>query len=384
MNESYFQEEETYLFYSLLGRLQVLLQEESSLATKCFLAIFWRIYGEKEFLEPLINELEKEIEGYNSDPTRESNRTIKVFICATYKAIMQNYSEVKYNEKIYNYLSYTRDSKDWLGQPRIACCISFLKKDALGEEAKKYLCENFSRWLSEEKDEFITVALLALRGEISSGNLQSILEHVMSKINGLSLTLISLYLIGISQSNLDLSMKATVEDKLYQAIRNKLKGFSASASSIESEGIISASAALFVAKYHKISGYFEKYSSELKDTLALKNYFTEETKKAKTRNILLCITSIVTVGLVCLIFFIPSLVEFNDNPSAFGRLLLAINTKKLVAASISILLSGYILISYFIKGDPVFGIMEFLGERFPIIKNIKGREEQNGRFHSNK
>jgi hypothetical protein len=364
METVHFQEEETFLFSCLLGRLKVLSKETTSLTTKCFLAIFWKIYGEKQLLESLIEDIEKEIRSYNSDPSREANRTKKVFVCAAYRAVAK---KAKEDEKIQNYLSYARDSKDWLGQPRIACCLSFLEKGPINEEARKYLKDNLSPWLSEGRDDFIAVALLALRGELSRGELQRILEHVELKTNDLPLGTISLYLIGISQSNAGLPNKGTAEDRLYQAIKEKLGELS----SCGEEETISAATALFLAKYSKIVGYFEKYSSDLKETLALKDEFSKVTRRAKPYNLLLTITLIATIGLSCLMFFLSSLVEFKENPSAFGRFLLTISRFKDWALVPAIVLILYILISYFKKGDPVLGVVEFLQEKFPIFKSIK-------------
>lgn len=357
MGIDHFQEEETYLFSSLLDRLRGLPQKDASLTTRCLLAIFWKVYGEKKLLEPLLEGLEKEIEGYDTDPTREQNRTKKVFVCAIYKNVAK---KVKEEEKIQNYLSYAIDSS-WLGQPRIACCLSFLEKDPLKKYAKKYLRENFSAWLSEGRDDFIAIGLLALREEISQGGLQRTLEHVESRIDDLPLNIISLFLIGISKSNIDLPNKNAVEDRLYQAILNNLT----SITHFDDEAIITSATALFLAKYHKFSGYFEKYSSELRGTLALKDAFIEDKKRAKTRNLVLCITSIAFLALVCVMFFIPSLVEFKDNPSAFGKILLALNTKKGWALASAIVLAVYVLVSCFKRGDPVFGIVEYLREKFP-------------------
>lgn len=357
MRIDHFQEEETYLFSSLLDRLRGLSQKDASLTTRCLLAIFWRVYGEKSLLEPLLQGLEKEIEGYDSDPTREPNRTKKVFACAIYKNVAK---KVKDEEKIQNYLLYAIDS-NWLGQPRIACCLSFLENDPLGEGAKKYLRENFSAWLSGGRDDFIAIGLLALRKEISQGDLQQTVEHVGSRIDDLPLNIISLFLIGISQSSVDLPNKHAIEDRLYQAIRNNLTA----TTHFDNEAIITSTISLFLAKYHKISGYFEKYSSELRETLALKDGFVEDKKRAKTRNLVLCITFIGFLGLACLMFFIPTLVEFKDNPSAFGKILSALNTKKGWALASAIILTGYVLVSYFKRGDPIFGIVEYLREKFP-------------------
>ena len=366
MRIDHFQEEETYLFSSLLDRLRRLSQKDASLTTRCLLAIFWRIYGEKKLLEHLLEGLEKEIEGYDSDPTREPNRIKKVFACAIYKDVAK---KIKQEEKIQNYLLYAIDS-NWLGQPRIACCLSFLENDPLGEDAKEYLRENFGAWLSGGRDDFIAIGLLALREEISQGDLQRTLEHVESRIDDLPLNIISLFLIGISKSNIGLPNKNAVEDRLYQAILNNLTG----TAHFDDETIITSTTSLFLAKYHKISGYFEKYSSELRETLALKDGFVEDKKRAKTRNLVLCITSIAFLGLACLMFFIPTLVEFKDNPSAFGKILSALNTKKVWALASAIVLTGYILVSYFKTGDPVFGIVEYLREKFPgLFKSNKER-----------
>ena len=365
MIKNHFQEEETYLFSSLLDRLKGLTKENISLTTKCLLAIFWRIYGEKQFLEPLLADIENEIVGYNSDPSRESNRTKKVFACAAYEAVAR---KPKHEDKIQNYLSYARDSRDWLGQPRIACCLSFLEKDPIAEEARTYLRGNFGAWLSEGRHDFIAVALLALIEEISKGDLQRILENVESGIDDLPIGTISLFLTGISQSNVGLPNKDSVEDKLSQAIRDRVK------TTLEDEETILAATALFLANYHRISGYFEKYSEELKETLAQKDNFTEVTKKAKTRSLLFCITLIATIGLICFMFFIPSLVEFKDNPSAFGKLLLALNTKKDYAFPTAAVLVAYILVSYLKRGDPVLGIVDYLREKVPgLFKSDKER-----------
>ncbi|MBW2170348.1 MAG: hypothetical protein JRG69_14045 [Deltaproteobacteria bacterium] len=345
MRIDHFQEEETYLFSSLLGRLRDLSHKDASIATRCLLAIFWRVYGEKRLFELLLEGLEKEIEGYGSDPTREPNRTKKVFACAIYKNVSK---KVKQEEKIQNYLSYAIDS-NWLGQPRIACCLSFLENDPLGENAKDYLRENFGAWLSEGRDDFIAIGLLALRKEISQG----------------------LFLIGISQIHVDLPNKNAVEDRLYQAIRKNL----IATTSVDDEVIITSTTALFLAKYHKISGYFDKYSSELRETLALKDRFVEDKKRAKIRNLVLCITFIAFLGLACLMFFIPTIVEFKANPSVFGKILLTLNTKKGWALASAIVLTGYVLVSYLKRGDPVFGIVEYLRERFPgLFKSNKERQ----------
>jgi len=367
MTIDHFQEEETYLFSFLLDRFKGLSEKKTNPTTKCFLAIFWRIYGENKFLDPLLTDIENEIGSYNSDPTRESNRIKKIFICAAYKAVAE---KIKDEEKIQNYLSYARDSGDWLGQPRIACCLSFLGKDPICEEARSYLKAHLGSWLSEQRDEFIAIALLALRKEISRGDLQRILEHVNSRIDDLPLSLTSLLLIGISQSNTEnLANKDTVEDKLYKTIRDRLK----SEPSLEDEEIILVGTALFLAKYHKIFGYFEKYSSELKETLALKDSFAEATKKGKTRNILLCISLIAAISLACFIFFIPSLVGFKEDPSAIGKALLSLNEERNYALIAAGILVAYILVSFLKKGDPVFGIAEYLKERFPgFFKLFKG------------
>ncbi len=367
MRIDHFQEEESYLFSSLLDRLRDLSHKDASLTTRCLLAIFWRVYGAKRLFELLLEGLEKEIEGYDSDPTREPNRTKKVFACAIYKNVAK---KVKQEEKIQNYLSYAIDS-NWLGQPRIACCLSFLENDPLGEDAKDYLRENFGAWLSEGRDDFIAIGLLGLREEISQGDLQRTLEYVQSKIDDLPLNIISLFLIGISKSHVDLPNKNAVEDRLYQAIRKNLTA----TTSVDDEAIITSTTALFLAKYHKISGYFEKYSSELSETLTLKDGFVEDKKRAKTRNLVLCITFIAFLGLACLMFFIPTLVEFKDNPSAFGKILLALNTKKDWALASAIILTGYVLVSYFKRGDPIFGIVEYLREIFPgLFKSNKERQ----------
>ncbi len=368
MRSNYFQEEETYLFSYLLRHIQSLTQQDVGIATQCFLTVFWKVYRQKLYLEPLLVKLEKEIKSYNSDPTREFNRTIKVFVCAIYKTVKK---KTKYNDKIKNYLNYAKISKDWLGQPRIACCLSFLKNNPLREYAENYLKENFSEWLSNGRDEFIAVALLALSQKISKGDLQRILEYIELKINDLPLNLISLYLIGISQTNLELPNKDGIEDKLYKAIRDKIKV----TTHFEDEEIISSATALFVAKYHKISGYFAKYSKELKEILALKNDLIEDKKRVSTRNLLLCTISIACISLVCLLFFFPLLIEFPIDLSLFGKFLLALSTKKGLALGSSIVLLIYILVSYLKTGDPIFGIFEFIQDKLPgLFKFIKGNK----------
>jgi hypothetical protein len=374
MERIYYQEEESYLFSSLLGELRDLSQKNVPLTTRCVLAIFWRLYGERQYLDPLLEAIENEIDGLDADPTRESNRKRKVFACAAYKVVV---GKGRHEEKIKNYLAYAKDSGNWLGQPRIACCLTFLKGTPIGEEAKNYLRENFGPWLSDGRNDFIAIALLGLRNEISDGDLQRTLEHVEPRINDLPLNVTSLFLIGISQSDASLLGKDAVEDKLYQAIRDQIKEIS----SFTDEEIISAATALFLAKYHRISGYFAKYFSELKETLALKDSFAMGTRKAETRNLLLCIASIATIGLLCLMFFIPSLVEFKGSPSAFGKFLLTISTQKKGALGTAIVLTAYILISYFKKGDPVSGIVEYVRERVPVMKED---QDQGGRFHSHK
>lgn len=220
MKIDHFQEEETYLFSSLLNKLKGLSEKNGSITTKCLLAIFWRLHGEKQFIDPLLRDIETEIDAYNSDPSRESNRIKKVFACAAYKAAAK---KPKHEEKIQNYLSYARDSKDWLGQPRIACCLTFLGNDPIAEEARAYLRENLGTWLSEGKHDFIAVALSALRAEISTGDLQRIVERVESDIDNLSLGTISMYLAGFSHSNAGLPNKDAHEDRLYESIRDRVK-----------------------------------------------------------------------------------------------------------------------------------------------------------------
>jgi hypothetical protein len=365
MGADHFQEEETYLFSSLLDRLKRLTGENVNPTAKSSLAIFWKICGEDKFLAPLLKDIEKEIGSYDKDPTRESNRIKKIFICAAYKAVAE---KIKDEEKIQNYLSYAKDSGDWLGQPRIACSLSFLEKDPVSEEARSYLKANLGQWLSERRDEFIAIALLALGKEISRGELQRILEHVSSRADDLPPKLTALFLIGISQANTEnnLPNKDKVEDKLYRAIRNRFK----SAQPTDDEELIYAATALYLAKYHKISGYFEKYTSELKETLALKNSFTEATKKARTRNILLCMSLIAAISLACFIFFIPSLVGFKEDPSAVGKALLALNEQRNYALIAAGILVAYVLVSFLKKGDPVSGIAEYLKERFPGFLNL--------------
>ena len=367
MLTEHFQEEDTCLFSTLLKRLRGMSQKDTNLTTKCLLTIFWRVYGKKELLEPLLENLAKKIEGYDSDPTRESNRTKKVFVCAIYTSVAK---KVKQGEKTQNYLLYALGSRNWLGQPRLACCVSFLQNEQIKEDAKRYLRDNFNAWLSNGRDDFIAVALLALSREISDGDMQKTLEYVEPRIKDLPLDITSLLLIGISQNNTSLANKKAVEDKLYLAIKKNLS----SGNNPDDESLIFSAAALFLAKYHKISGYFEKYSSELRETLALKDDLEADTKKAKTRNLLLCVTSVAFLGLACLIFFIPTLVEFKDNPSAFGKILLALNSMKSWGLITSAVLTGYIFVSYFKRGDPVFGIIEYLREKFPgLSKSNKER-----------
>jgi hypothetical protein len=97
MKEDHFQEEETYLFSSLLDHPRELPQKDVDLMTKCLLAIFWRIYGTTQIFEPLIKDIENEIKDYDSDPTRESNRRKKIFTCTVYKAVAK---KVKYSNKM--------------------------------------------------------------------------------------------------------------------------------------------------------------------------------------------------------------------------------------------------------------------------------------------
>lgn len=353
--------EETYLFSSLLTHLRELSQGNPSLTTRCLLAAFWKIYDEKSLFEPLIESLENEIKTFIPDPTRESNRTKKVFACAAYKAIAR---KPKHDEIVRNYLSYAVDSKDWLGQPRIVCCVAFIKDEPLGQEARDYLKDNFSVWLSQRRDDFVSIALLALRSEVSRGDLQKTLERIETRIDDLPLSLLSLYLIGISKG-LNLPNSTAVQDKLYQTIKAQLA--TAPLASLGDEGIIFAATALYLAKYHRILGYHEKYASELKETLALKGDFSSATKKSKAQNRVLCITLVIAIGLLCLMFYLPMLVAFEKNHSAFGQILLALNAKKEWALVTSLVLTAYILVSYFKRGDPIFGIVEYGREKFPGV-----------------
>ena len=86
---NHFQEEETYLFPLLLNNLKALSEKNVSIATKCLLAIFWRLYGERQFVDPILKDIETEIGAYNSDPSKESNRTKKVFASAAYRVAAQ-------------------------------------------------------------------------------------------------------------------------------------------------------------------------------------------------------------------------------------------------------------------------------------------------------
>ena len=54
MNLDHYQEEETYLFLSILAHLRNFPQRNHSLNTKCLLATFWRIYGGKELFQPFL------------------------------------------------------------------------------------------------------------------------------------------------------------------------------------------------------------------------------------------------------------------------------------------------------------------------------------------
>jgi len=351
--------EETYLFSSLLTHLRELSQGNPSLTTRCLLAAFWRLYDEKGHLEPLLESLENEIKTFGPDPIRESNRTKKVFACAAYRATAR---KPKHDEIITNYLSYALGSRDWLGQPRIACCVAFIKDEPMYREARDYLKQNFTAWLFEGRDDFVSLALLALRSEASRGDLHKTLERIESRIGNLPLSTLSLYLIGISQSQA-LPNSTAVQDKLYQAIKAQLTAVPLA--SIGDEGCISSTTALYLAKYHRISGYYEKYAAELKETLALKEDFSSATKKAKGQNLILCITLVISIGLACLMFYLPTLVEFKDSPSTFGRFLIALNAKKAWALATSLVLTAYILVSYFKRGDPVFGLAEYVREKFP-------------------
>jgi len=361
MTINHFQKEETYLFSSLLDHLRGLSQKDVSVTTKSLLTIFWKIYGEIESLEPLLEDLAEEIGAYSADPTRESNRTKKVFACAVYRKIAK---KPKHEEILENYFRYAMDSKDWLGQPRIACCVALLKEEPVGKEAKNYLKNNFSPWLSDGRDDFISVALIALGSEVSRGDLQKTIEQFESRINDLSLNTSSLYLIGISRSQ-NLPTKNEIEDRLYQNIKEQIT--KVPIATLDTEGIISAATAIFIAKYHIISGYYEKYASELKKTLVLKDDFFSSTKKAKVRGLLLCITLIVAIGLLCLMFYLPTIVVFEKNPSTFGKILLTINSKKGWALGTSSVLVAYILISYFKSGDPVLGLIDWMKGKLPEL-----------------
>jgi hypothetical protein len=351
----HYQMEETYLFSSLLARLKEFSQGNQDLATRTLLATFWRIYEEERLFKSLIENLENEIKNFDPDPTRESNRTKKVFACAAYRAIAK---KPKHETILENYIGYAMDSKDWLGQPRIACCVSFLKDEPVAKEAKNYLKENYSVWLSDERDDFISVALVGLGKEVSKGDLQKTIEHVESKIDVLPLSTICLYFIGISEA-VDLPNTVEIEDKLYQGIKDQLTFAS------EEEEQIFAATAIYITKYHRISGYYEKYAGELKETLALKDEFSAATRKAKSRSLLLCITLVFAIGLLCLLFYLPTIVTFEKNPSAFGRILLAINSKKGYALGTSLVLISYILGSFFKSGDPVLGLIEWVKSKVP-------------------
>ena len=87
MSRNHYQKEETYLFSSTVAHLCKRSIAKPSLTTRSLLAAFYRIYDEKDLFKSLLEGLENEIKTFNSDPTRESNRTKKVFACAVYRAI---------------------------------------------------------------------------------------------------------------------------------------------------------------------------------------------------------------------------------------------------------------------------------------------------------
>ena len=138
-------------------------------------------------------------------------------------------------------------------------------------------------------------------------------------------------------------------------------------SSMLEQAVIDAAALKEVALKNAEAAVVEKYSAEISKTLNLKSSLTEDKKRVKARSLLLCVTSIAFLGLVCLIFYIPTFVAFKDNPSILGKILLALNAKKGWALASTIGLAAYILISYFKMGDPVFGIIEYLRGKLPVL-----------------
>lgn len=344
VRENRFQEEETYTFSSLINTLKAETKRQTSTTTKCLLAVLWKIYGNQELQRQLLFEIEQDIEAYDSDPARETNRIAKAFVCLVYGAITET---SKHDAKIMAYGQYVRDSGNWLGQPRIASCIALLENHPLNDQAKRYLKEEFAGWISKNRDNFVAYALLGTKDSITEGDLQRTIEYVIPKIQTLPVNLLALYLTAISLTHIKSSNKEVVQDHLYSAIRKQVGLLS------EPEDIISVSIALFVAKYHKISGYFEKNAQELRDIIELNQDLVIEKKIVISRYRALCVCMILSVVLFVILAFVPDLFAVKESKNLFGQILLYLAQKKWWIFSTGSFLSLSILYSYLNTGDPV-------------------------------
>jgi hypothetical protein len=366
MDRDYFQEEETYLFSSVVSHLRKASPTSLSVTNKCFLAVFWKLYENLDMYREILEDIEREIEQYDPDPSRESSRTLKVFVCVVYNLLIDT---PKYATKVRDYLLYARDTGDWLGQPRIACGIALFRDNAFEAEAHNYLKEKFSSWLPAGRDEFIAVSLIALRDEVTSGDLQKTCEHISSAIDKISLQLRSLYLIGVSICQTDSPDKRSTIDSLYRSISNDLRVTPLSEIDIEVLGAVAV--ALLLSQYHKVTGYFERYSEELKTTLALKNDLVKKDAFFRNRFFVLCIVLIFCIVLINLIFFLPSWIEFPKDPSQFEQLLILMNKQRWWALTISGGLIISIVYSYKKTGDPMPAIIELMRNKIHLSKSTE-------------
>jgi hypothetical protein len=126
-----------------------------------------------------------------------------------------------------------------------------------------------------------------------------------------------------------------------------------------------------LSQYHKVTGYFERYSEELKTTLALKNDLVKKDAFFRNRFFVLCIVLIFCIVLINLIFFLPSWIEFPKDPSQFEQLLILMNKQRWWALTISGGLIISIVYSYKKTGDPMPAIIELMRNKIHLSKSTE-------------
>ena len=363
-----FLEEETGTFLSVVSYLRN-LPDQKDAVSKCLLGIFWKVRGEEHILKKVIDEVGREISGYDLDPSRERNRIRKVFICALYKILVSDREDVyNYDAIISAYLKYAKDSGNWLGQPRIACCLSFLKEQyGFGNEALSYMKDEIGGWLKSGNDEAVALALLSIGDGLPEGDLRNILEHIKRRLNGNSipLGLSATILIGLSRILGRDGLKSVIEDKIFLAIKEHLSKLLAGNESYRVDDVVLSALAIHLGKYHSISGYYGKYSADLKTTISKREEVRRNFGKIRSRNIWLYVLILACTWLLCLFFFLPSILEITDTKRSMAKLLIYLSAEKGWALGAAILITAYSTFSFVVRRDPIEGFISFLRERFP-------------------